>query len=69
MIQRRAHGATDQNEDRQSHLPGDRHHRVHEERRQAGNSPADRQPRVAETTKLYDRRGEISLDEVERIAI
>jgi hypothetical protein len=52
-------------------LSGDRHYRIHEERRRAGNGPAEianhESPR---TPKLYGRREEeISLDEVERIAI
>lgn len=59
-----------QDEDREPNLPGDRHHCIPEEQghAEAGQHIANHEsPR---TTKLYDRRqDEISLDEVERIAI
>jgi integrase len=39
-------GGGHRNPDRQSHLPGDRHHRLPEKRRDARTRPPDRQPRL-----------------------
>jgi hypothetical protein len=62
--------ATSQRQNADDHGLAYRHHGVHEERLQFGDGPAYRQRRIARTTTLYDRREEeISLDEVERIAI
>ena len=71
MIQRRTRRHRHQDEDREPHLPGDRHHRVPEEQGHAGSRAAHRQPRVARARRSFTtgRQDEISLDEVERIAI
>ena len=51
-------------------LPGDRDHELPRERRDAREGPDDGEPRVGEDNQLYDRvKDEITLDEVERIAI
>jgi hypothetical protein len=59
-----------QNQNREPHFPGDRHYHIPEDRRQARARPSHGKPFIAADDELYDRREEeISLDEVERIAI
>jgi hypothetical protein len=50
---------------RQPQLPGDRDHRLSQERRDARKGRGDGEPRLDRTTQLYDRRR----DEVERMVI
>ena len=58
------------NDARQPQLPGDRDHRLSEERRDAGKGRGDGEPCLdAHDTALDRRRDELSLDEVERIVI
>jgi hypothetical protein len=63
-------GGGDPDEDRQSHLPGHRHHHLPEEK---NGGTLEKAALIANhastrTTQLYDRRNdEVSLDEVERI--
>jgi hypothetical protein len=59
-----------QDPDRQSYLSRDRDHGVFQEQGHIAARAGAGQPRLARTTKLYDRRqDEISLDEVEKISI
>ena len=70
MIGRRAAGRRHRNQDRQSHFPRHRHHRLPQERRRARNRRGDGEPRSTRTTQLYDRRSDqVSLDEIERVRI
>jgi hypothetical protein len=55
---------------RQPQFPGDRDHRLSQERRHAEKAAAMANHASTRTTQLYDRRREeLSLDEVERIVI
>ncbi len=59
-----------QDQDRQPHVPRHRHHRLPEEQGTLEHAQTIANHASPRTTKLYDRRGdEISLDEVEKIAI
>jgi integrase len=70
MIQRRATSGRHQDQDRQSHLPRDRHPAYLKNKGTLEHAQTLANHASPRTAKLYDRRSdEISLDEVEKILI